>query len=143
VPAMEQGFAPDTISTDLHAQSMNAQAQDLPTVMSKFLALGMPLTEVIRRVTLNPAAAIHRPHLGTLSAGEEADIAVLRLDSGNYGFGDAYGGRVEASQRLFGDLTVRAGSVVWDQNARAGADWHKLKKDYGIRPGIDRIVRPE
>ena len=143
VPAIEQGFAPDTISTDLHAQSMNAQAQDLPTVMSKFLALGMPLAEVIRRVTVNAAVAIHRPHLGTLSVGEEADIAVLRLDSGNYGFGDAYGGRIDANRRLFGDLTLRAGSVVWDQNARASADWRKLKKDYGIRPGIDRIVRPE
>ncbi len=142
-PAMEQGFAPDTISTDLHAQSMNAQAQDLPTVMSKFLALGMPLAEVIRRATVNAAAAIRRPHLGTLSVGEEADLAVLRLDSGSFGFGDAYGGRIESNRRIFSDLTLRAGSVVWDQNARAGADWRKLKKDYGIRPGIDRIIRPE
>jgi dihydroorotase len=142
-PAMEQGFAPDTISTDLHAQSMNAQAQDLPTVMSKFLALGMPLPGVVLRTTVNAAQVIRRPGLGTLAAGADADIAVLRLDKGSYGFGDAYGGRIEAGQRLFCDMTLRSGQIVWDQNARAGTDWRRLKKDYGIRPGIDRMIRPE
>ena len=77
VPAIEQGFVPDSISTDLHLRSMIGPAQSMTNVMSKFLAMGLPLDDVVRRSTTNPARAIKRPDLGTLSVGGEADIAVL------------------------------------------------------------------
>lgn len=73
-------FYPDTISTDLHTGNHVGPAYDLPTVMSKFLHLGMPLTEVIRAVTSTPAKAIGwESKIGSLTPGKEADITVLKL----------------------------------------------------------------
>ncbi len=141
-PAVKQGFYPDTISTDLHAGSMHGAMIDLPTTMSKFLAMGMPLAEVIRAVTWKPAQVIARPALGHLSAGAEADIAVWNLMQGDFGYVDHAGGQVRGRQRLFCELTLRAGRLVWDWNGRAGDDYRKLPPDYGIRPGIDRILPP-
>jgi dihydroorotase len=69
VPAMKQGFAPDWISTDLHAGSMNAGMKDIVNVMSKFLNLGMPLQEVVLKSTWNPAKAIRRERFGHLTVG--------------------------------------------------------------------------
>jgi len=123
VPALQQGFAPDVISTDLHTQSMNAGMKDLPNVLSKFLALGMPLNEVIKRCTVSPARVINRPALGTLSVGSDADIAVLNLRKGDFGFLDVSGARVKGSQKLEAELTVRAGKVVWDLNGLASAPY--------------------
>jgi dihydroorotase len=82
VPAVQQGFYPDTISTDLHTGSMNGGMMDMITTMSKFLVAGMPLVEVIRRSTDIPARVIQRPELGHLSVGAEADVAVVRVLEG-------------------------------------------------------------
>ena len=79
VPAMRQGFGPDSISTDLHIGSMNAGMKDMLNVMSKFLNMGMPLDEVILRSTWTPAHEIHHEELGNLSVGSAADVAVLRV----------------------------------------------------------------
>src|SRR5919201_2438489 len=75
IPAMKDGFLPDSISTDLHVGSMNAGMKDMLNVMSKFLAMGMPLDEVVRRSTLNPAREIKQDSLGHLSVGTTADVA--------------------------------------------------------------------
>ena len=75
VPAEKQGFIPDSMSTDLHTGDYNVVSMN--NVMSKFLAMGVPLDDVIRRSTVNPAAEIRRPELGTLSVGKDADIAVF------------------------------------------------------------------
>ncbi len=119
VPAVRQGFVPDSISTDLHVDSMNAGMKDLLNVMSKFLALGMPVEDVVARSTWNPAREIHQEELGHLSVGAPADIAVLRLIKGDFGFIDAGGRRMNGSQKLVGELTIRAGRVVWDLNGLA------------------------
>jgi dihydroorotase len=79
IPALEQGFMPTVISTDLHTQSMNGAMKDLCNVLSKFMAISMTLEEVISRATWIPARVINRPDLGHLSVGAEADIAVLKL----------------------------------------------------------------
>ena len=79
VPALREGFPPDSISTDLHMGSVNAAVLNTLHTASKCLAMGMPLQEVIYRTTVTPARAIRRPELGTLSEGAEADVAVLRL----------------------------------------------------------------
>ena len=119
-PAMQQGFPPDTISTDLHRGSMNAGMKDMLNVMSKFLNLEMPLPDVIEASTWRPARTIHREDLGHLSVGAEADLTILRLREGDFGFVDVAGGKLVGSQKLECELTVHAGEVVWDLNGISG-----------------------
>jgi dihydroorotase len=117
-PAIEQGFPPDSISTDLHKLSrLIPNATMLPT-MSKFLAMGMDLQEVIFRSTQRPAEMIRRPKLGNLTEGSEADVAVLSLTPGDFGFVDSGGNRASGSLRLGCEMTFRSGKVVWDLNGR-------------------------
>ncbi len=123
VQAIEQGFAPDSISTDLHTGSMNAGMKDMINVMSKILNLGVPLKDVVRMSTWAPAGQIKRPELGHLTAGAPADVAVLRMDTGSYGFLDSFGARFAGKKLLVTELTLREGRVVWDLNARAAEDW--------------------
>ncbi|HKW96360.1 MAG TPA: amidohydrolase/deacetylase family metallohydrolase [Bryobacteraceae bacterium] len=140
-PAVAQGFYPDSISTDLHGGSMNAGMMDMPTTMSKFLAMGEPLVDVIRESTVNPAVEIQHPELGHLSVGASADVAVWELRSGEFGFADASSGKLTGKQRLICQLTVRAGKIAWDRNARAAVDYRALGPEYGVRD-VDKIVKP-
>lgn len=133
VPAMKQGFPPDSISTDLHASSMNAGMKGMLNVMSKFLAMGMPLDEVILKSTWTPAQQIKRPALGHLSVGAEADIAVLRLNKGGFGFVDINGGRLKGTQMLTPEITLRAGKVQYDQNGLTREDWDKIGGRYAAQ----------
>ena len=142
VPAVAQGFYPDTISTDLHFGSMNAGMMDMPTTMSKLLAIGMPLREVLVRSTWTPAQTIGRTDLGHLSVGAVADITALRLLEGDFAFRDYANGRIRGKQRLQPELTLKDGRIVWDMNSRSGTDWQQLPDNYGIRPGLDEIVPP-
>jgi len=142
VPAIKAGFYPDSISTDLHTLSMNIAMLDMPTTMSKFLVMGMPLKDVILRSTWNPAQMIRRPELGHLSVGAGADIAVLRVDRGEFHYIDSKSGRMRGTQRITCELTLRDGKVVWDWNGRAGTDYQRLPPDYGLREGIDVVVPP-
>ncbi len=142
VPAVAQGFPPDTISTDLHVLSMNRRMIDMPTTMSKFLAMGMPVPEVIRRTTINPAAAIGRTEIGTLKTGVAADVAVWRIENGDFGYSDSQGGRLAGSERFCCEATLRAGKVVWDLNARFETDYERLPDDCGIRAGREFLTRP-
>lgn len=132
-PLVKQGFWPDSISTDLHNGSVNGAMIDILNVMSKFLAMGVPLKEVIRQSTTNPATQMKRPDLGQIAVGAEADIAVLRLESGKFGFVDVRGGRIEGTQRLGCEMTVRAGAIVFDFNGRAGTAWRKATIEYPVR----------
>lgn len=143
VPAIKLGFYPDSISTDLHATSMNTALMDMPTTMSKFLVMGMPLKEIILRSTWNPAQMISHPELGHLTVGAVADVAVLRVSGGEYGYGDSKGGQLPGDRRIFCELTLREGKVAWDLNARAFQDYRKLPPDYGLRPEADVIVIPK
>ncbi len=129
-PAVAEGFLPDSISTDLHTSSMNAGMKDLLNVMSKFLAMGMSVDDVIRRATWNPAREIHHEGLGHLSPGATADIAVLSIANGNFGFTDMYGARLGAKRKLVCELTVRNGKVVYDLNGIGRPDWRTLPPDY-------------
>jgi dihydroorotase len=126
IPAMRQGFGPDSISTDLHIGSMNAGMKDMLNVMSKFLNMGMPIDEVILRSTWTPAREIHHEELGNLSVGSVADVAVLRVQQGHFGFVDTYGARLQGAQKLECELTIRNGRVVWDLNGITRDDWDKL-----------------
>jgi dihydroorotase len=126
VPAVRQGFVPDSISTDLHIDSMNSGMKNMLNVMSKFLNMGLTLQDVIARSTLNPAREIKREDLGRLSVGAPADVAVLRLEKGDFGFVDVFGARLRGNQRLACELTLRNGLVVFDLNGISRTDWEKL-----------------
>ena len=123
VPATRQGFFPNSISTDLHIGSMNAGMKDMVNVMSKFLNLNMSLKDVIQASTWNPAREIRREQLGNLGAGAPADIAVLRLENGKFGFMDVQGKAMSGAQRLGCEMTILGGKVMYDLNARAADRW--------------------
>lgn len=130
VPAIQQGFLPDSLSSDLHIGSMNAGMKDMLNIMGKFLALGMSLDNVIAWSTWNPAREIHHEDLGNLSVGSPADVAVLSLEKGNFGFTDMYGARMDGKQRLECQMTVHNGKIVYDLNGISRPDWKSLPKDY-------------
>jgi dihydroorotase len=143
-PAIHQGFVPDSISTDLHNDSMNAGMKDMLNVMSKVLNLGVPLDDVIRMSTSNPAHEIKHDELGNLSPGADADIAVLRLEKGHFGFVDTYGARMSGDEKLVCELTVRDGQVVWDLNGITREDWTRLGQYHtqGSRVWDHTIIDP-
>ena len=116
IPAMEQGLIPDSFGTDLHRFSMNAGMKDMLNIMSKYLNMGMPFEDIIFRASWNSAQSIKREDLGHLSEGAEADIAVIRIRKGDFGFVDAGGYRLDGDQKLEAEVTLRAGKVVWDLN---------------------------
>jgi dihydroorotase len=124
VPAMKQGFHPDTISTDLHKNSALLPNATMPVTMSKMLNLGMSLQEVVMRSTLMPAQVIRRRELGTLSVGAGADVAVLEMLKGNFGFLDSGFGRLNGDRKLQCVLTIRSGEIVWDANGISRPEWH-------------------
>jgi dihydroorotase len=130
IPAVKEGFLPDSISTDLHIGSMNSGMKDMLNVLSKFLALGLPLDQVIARATSNPAREIGHEELGQLGVGAPADVAVLRLEKGRFGFIDSFGARLAGTERLSCELTLRDGKVVYDTNGLARPDWSTLPRDY-------------
>lgn len=121
-PAVAQGFLPDTISTDIHKRSVMLPRATMILTMSKFLNLGMTMQQVIERSTVNPAKAIRRPELGTLSEGAEADIAILKLEHGQFAYLDSGHAKLTAGRRLRCALTVRAGKVVWDEDGLSLGD---------------------
>jgi dihydroorotase len=130
VPAIKEGFLPDAISTDLHIGSMNAGMKDQLNVMSKFLALGLSLEDVIAKSTWGPARMVKREDLGHLSVGAPADVAVLSLQTGRFGFVDSFGGRLKADRKLVCEMTLRDGRVLYDLNGLARPDWETLPKSY-------------
>ncbi|WP_242157982.1 amidohydrolase/deacetylase family metallohydrolase [Aestuariivivens sediminis] len=125
IPATEQGFWPNSISTDLHTGSMNGGMKDLTNIMSKFLNMGMPLKEVVKSVTWNPAQYIKRKDLGHLSEGAVADITLLKLSHGDFGFIDTEGLKMMGNQKLICELTLREGEIVWDLNGMASPLWNE------------------
>ena len=125
VPATEQGFYPNTISTDLHTGSMNAGMKDMLNVVSKMMNLGMSLQEAIMASTWKPAQVIQREDLGHLSVGAEADLAIFKLHEGEFGFIDSSGASNKGTQKLETELTLRAGRIVWDLNGIGATAWNK------------------
>src|SRR5262249_30162018 len=130
VPALKEGFPPGSISTDIHIGSMNSGMKDMLNVMSKFLIMGMSLDDVVARSTWNPAREIHHEELGNLSVGPPADVTVLRLEQGTFGYTDMFGARLKGNRRLICELTLRDGKVVYDLNGTTLPDWNTLPKNY-------------
>jgi dihydroorotase len=129
-PATAAGVWPNTISTDLHRGTVNGPAVDMLTVMSKFLIMGMPLDEVIKRATMAPADAIRRPELGSLSEGAEADIAVIEERHGRFSYTDIRRAKLTGDRKLEGRLTLRAGEIVYDPQGFSMPEWKDAPKEY-------------
>jgi len=116
IPAIKQGFKPNSISTDLHTGSMNAGMKDMSNVMSKLLNIGLTLNEVIACSTWNPAQIINKKELGHLSVGAPADVAILSVDKGSFGYVDVNGIKITGDKKLVCQVTLRDGEIVWDLN---------------------------
>jgi len=123
VPMIKDGFIPDSISTDLHVTSMNGAMKDQLNTADKILALGVPLKEVVAEMTSHPAKEIKHEELGNLSEGSVADVAVLRLEKGKFGFTDMVNLRHDGTERLICELTVKSGKVVYDLNGISSDPW--------------------
>src|SRR5690606_4017484 len=130
IPMLAGGFGPDSISTDLHIGNVNGPVFDMLTTMSKFLSMGMPLEELIYRSTVTPAREIGHPELGTLSEGAEADVAVLRLEEGRFGFTDCGRAKYIGNKRLVCQMTLRAGEVVYDSEGLSMPLWEDAPPEY-------------
>ncbi|MFC1539510.1 amidohydrolase family protein [Candidatus Latescibacterota bacterium] len=135
-PAIKQGFIPDTISTDLHGPGRTGSAVDMLNVMNKYLNLGIPVEEVIRCTTINPAHAINRSDLGTLSVGAVADIAVIDKLTGNFTFVDTGGGKISGDTKLQIVMTLFGGDIVFDPYGVSSPKWEDIPKKsrYWVTP---------
>ncbi len=130
VPAMQNGFMPDSISTDLHTRNVHGVVIDMQTTMSKMLNIGMPLQEVIMRSTVTPAREINHPELGNLSVGAEADVAVFKLLQGEFGFVDCGRAKLIGDKKLECAMTLRAGQVVFDPEGLSMPRWEDAPPEY-------------
>ncbi|MCE6993030.1 amidohydrolase/deacetylase family metallohydrolase [Dyadobacter sp. CY323] len=116
MPAVKQGFYPNSFGTDLHRFSMNSGMKDMANVMSKFMALGLTLEQVVKIATWNPARAIGHDELGNLKEGAVADLAIFRVREGEFGFVDSAGTSITGTRKLEVEMTIRDGKIVWDLN---------------------------
>ena len=132
VPAVKQGFIPDSMSTDLHME--NYRILSMTNVLSKFLAMGVPLQDLIQRSTVNPAKEIRRPELGTLSVGKEADVAVLEEQHGDFGYIDCGVAKMKGNVKLVARMTVRAGRILYDPTGLSMVEWEKARPQYFQSP---------
>jgi dihydroorotase len=135
VPAMQNGFNPDSISTDLHVGNVHWAVEDMLTTMNKILNIGMPLQEVIYRSTVTPAREIGRPELGHLSVGAEADVAVLALRTGEFGYIDCGRAKMIGDKKLECAMTLRAGGIVYDPGGLSLPEWTNAPAPYWVIPG--------
>lgn len=116
IPALKEGFAPNTFGTDMHHNSVNSGMKDMLNVMSKYLNMGMKFEDILYRASWGAANAIKRPDLGNLSEGSPADIAVLAVKDGKFGFVDSDGFKLEGNRKIESELTIRGGRILWDLN---------------------------
>jgi dihydroorotase len=115
---MDEGFPPDTISSDVHALCINGPAYDQVTTMSKFLTLGMSVTDIVAASTVKAAQALRRSDLGVLKPGAAGDASVLSIEDGEFSLEDVRGEVVKAPRRIFARGAVISGE--WWPPAEAG-----------------------
>jgi dihydroorotase len=136
VPAVQNGFIPDSISTDLHVRNVHGVVIDMQTTMNKILNIGVPLADVIAQSTVAPARELGRPELGNLSVGAEADVAVFQLQHGQFGYVDCGRAKLTGDKKLECVLTLRAGAVVFDPGGLSMPEWPDAPAAYwSIRRG--------
>jgi dihydroorotase len=107
----------------MHKNSVFGGMKSMTDTMSKILNLGVPLEDVIKESTWDPAKIIKRPQLGTLDVGAEADVAVLRLEKGKFRLLDSAQAWYPGDRMLRNEMTIRAGQVLWDRDGYASQSW--------------------
>ena len=128
--AMDDGFPPDTISSDIHTLNIDGPVYGLPTTVSKFLHLGMPLAEAVQRVTLEPARALGREDLGTLGIGAAADVAVFDLEEGEFELVDSDEIAVVGNRMLRCCATVKDGMVCYERKGRGATEYTENREKH-------------
>lgn len=144
-PAIQQNFKPDFVSTDIHVLSMNEGCQDMLCVMSKCLAMGMTFEEIIEASTIKPANAFSIKDVDKLyniSEGSYANIALFSIMNGKFGYKDIGGGVLKGDKRIYCELTIKDGEIVWDYNAMAGIDYRKLPRLYSMNFELEDYTPP-
>jgi dihydroorotase len=136
IPALRDGFPPDSISTDLHMGNINGPVVSMLHTMSKCLSMGMPLREVIMRSTVAPAGEIGHPELGTLTVGSEADVAVFEHVSGVFGFTDCGRAKLIGREKFECVMTLRAGDIVYDPTGLSMPEWENAPEPYWEVPKL-------
>ncbi len=136
VPALENGFPPDSISTDLHMGNINGPVVSMLNTMSKYLSMGMPLEDVIRISTVTPAKEIGHPELGSLSIGSDADVAVIKQLEGAFGFADCGRAKLIGSKKLDCVMTIRNGDIVYDPTGLSMPEWKDAPAPYWVIPSL-------
>ncbi|MCS6847700.1 MAG: amidohydrolase/deacetylase family metallohydrolase [Anaerolineae bacterium] len=127
---MSQGYNPDVISTDIHQMSVHGPLFDMPTCMSKFLALGMSLEEVVRATTIRPAEVLGlQDEVGTLKPGAYADVALFKLCKGDYTFYDVFMNARKGRQLLCNTLTIVNGQPMARTPDGPTMPWIELTED--------------
>jgi len=124
-PAISAGFFPDTVSTAMDKSSLLLPRASMAATLSKLLNLGIPIEQLIERATLRPARALRRPQLGSLAEGAPADVAVLEIERGRFGYLDSGHARLTGERNIRCVLTIRNGAVVWDPDGRTRPDWQQ------------------
>ncbi|HUE66403.1 MAG TPA: amidohydrolase/deacetylase family metallohydrolase [Rhizomicrobium sp.] len=142
VPMIKQGFKPDSISTDLHVDSMNGATKNILNVASKLMVIGLSLQEVVADMTAHPAHQIKRDDLGNLSVGSVADVAVLSIQKGHFGFTDMVNTRVDGNQKLVDELTIKDGRIVYDLNGLEALPWNAPQGDSHLDARWTTFPRP-
>lgn len=125
VPAIRDGFIPDSISTDLHTGNVAGVVFSMLETMNKILNIGVPLPDVIRRSTVAPAKEINHPELGTLSPGSGADVAVFELERGRFEYVDCQRTTLTGDQHLRCELTIYNGDIVYNPSSRGLTSWEQ------------------
>lgn len=143
IPIIKQGFKPDSISTDLHTGSMNSSTKDILNVASKMMAIGQSLQEVVAGMTATPARQIKREDLGNLSPGSVADIAVISIQKGSFGYIDMVNTKVTGTQRLVAELTLKDGKIVYDLNGLESLAWNAPPGDVKLDSRWTSFPRPD
>ncbi|HEY4078880.1 MAG TPA: amidohydrolase/deacetylase family metallohydrolase [Rhizomicrobium sp.] len=142
VPMIRRGFKPDSISTDLHVGSMNGATKDILNVASKLMAVGLSLREVVADMTAHTARQMRREELGNLSVGSVADIAVLSVQKGRFGFIDMVNARVNGAEKLVAELTIKDGRIVYDLNGLESLPWDAPPGDARLDSRWTAFPRP-
>jgi len=122
-PIVQSGYLPDSISTDLHIDSMNNGMKDMLNVADKLMVLGETIPQVVAQMTSHPAHEIKQDQLGNLSPGSVADVAVLSVETGNFGFVDMFNTKMMGTKKLVCELTLRDGKIVYDLNGISADLW--------------------
>jgi dihydroorotase len=139
---LDQGIMPDVISSDIHQMAIQGPMFDLPTTLSKFLNLGMSLSDVIERATIKPASVLNFPDVGTLGVGKPADVAIFQLEEGDFTWYDSSMNERKGTKRLVNTRTFIEGYPLPHMPERNLHAWAQIPEHQAAVFGTPADWRP-